>query len=74
MDNRQDIPPPRLSVGRRAFLRLMTGGFAVASAGCVPLDQASAAPTPANDKRRARYQATSLEVQNFYRVNRYPAQ
>ena len=25
------------------------------------------------DKRKARYQADSSNVQNFYRVNRYPA-
>ena len=25
------------------------------------------------DKRKARYQADSSDVQNFYRVNRYPA-
>ena len=32
-----------------------------------------AADTETNDeKRKARYQADSTEVQNFYRVNRYP--
>ena len=74
MDDLQDVSPPRPSVGRRDFLRLVTGGLAVASAGAAPLDQAAAAPAPANDKRKARYQATSPEVRSFYRVNRYPGQ
>jgi hypothetical protein len=36
---------------------------------------ASAAATPIDhkNKRRARYQANSAEVRNFYRVNSYPA-
>lgn len=74
MNDFQNASPPRSLVGRRDFLCLVTGGLAVASAAAVALDQAAAAPTPANDKRKARYQATSPEVRNFYRVNRYPAQ
>jgi hypothetical protein len=33
---------------------------------------ALAKPVDLKDKRRARYQANSAEVQEFYRVNRYP--
>jgi hypothetical protein len=74
MNDLQDVSLLRPSVGRRDFLRLVTSSLAVASAASVPLDQAAAAPAPANDKRKARYQATSEEVRNFYRVNRYPGQ
>jgi hypothetical protein len=35
-------------------------------------EPAAAAPTGSPDKRKARYQAHSAEVENFYRVNRYP--
>lgn len=74
MADYQDTLLPRRSVGRRDVLRLLTGGVAVASVGGVPLDQAAAAATSADDKRKSRYQATSQEVRNFYRVNRYPGQ
>ena len=33
---------------------------------------AAAESTGGIDKRKARYQAHSAEVENFYRVNRYP--
>jgi hypothetical protein len=35
-------------------------------------EPAAAKPVDLNDKRRARYQANSAEVQDFYRVNSYP--
>lgn len=57
---------------RRDLLRAMTTGVALAAV--APLnDEAEAAPGPA-EKRKARYQANSPEVQDFYRVNRYPPQ
>jgi hypothetical protein len=62
------------SIRRRDLLRGAIGGFAVAATNAVPLDQATAAPVSANEKRKARYRANSVEVQNFYRVNRYPGQ
>jgi hypothetical protein len=34
--------------------------------------EAAAQPESRKDKRKARYQASSAEVQDFYRVNRYP--
>jgi hypothetical protein len=34
---------------------------------------AAAKPVDLKDKRRARYQANSAEVQDFYRVNSYPS-
>ena len=56
-------------IGRRDLLRVLAIGVATAStSACAPAD---AGNLP--DKRKARYQADSPEVQTFYRVNRYPA-
>jgi hypothetical protein len=74
MNERQEVPIPKTPVRRRDVLRAVTAGLALASAGAVGLDDAAAAPASANDKRKARYRATSAEVRNFYRVNRYPGQ
>ena len=59
-------------IQRRDLLRAMTVGVAAVALPLVPAD-ADAGTTAAKDKRRARYQANSVEVQNFYRVNRYPS-
>jgi hypothetical protein len=60
-------------VGRRGLLRVMITGIAAAAAiTAVVRDTTAAKPSTTNDKRRARYQPNSAEVQNFYRVNRYP--
>jgi hypothetical protein len=37
------------------------------------LEPAAAKPVDLQEKRKARYQANSAEVRNFYRVNAYPA-
>jgi hypothetical protein len=60
---------------RRDVLRAMTAGVAVAAASAVSLAPAAAAAETetVREKRKARYQANSAEVQDFYRVNRYPA-
>lgn len=58
------------------FLRRDLFRFVVAGAGAtllLPQQPASAAPVDLKNKRRARYQADSPEVRNFYRVNSYPA-
>jgi len=52
----------------------MTGAAAAATANFVALETAAAKPRTSTDKRRARYQPNSKEVQDFYRVNRYPTQ
>jgi len=57
---------------RRDLLRAMTTGVALAAV--APLSEAQAAPWPPEEKRKARYRANSPEVQDFYRVNRYPPQ
>jgi hypothetical protein len=60
-------------VGRRGLLRAMITGTAVAAGiAAVARETTAATPSTTNDKRRARYQPNSAEVQNFYRVNRYP--
>lgn len=63
------------NVARRNVLRALgvgAGGVAVATSGV--LVREAAADSETNDeKRKARYQANSPDVQAYYRVNRYPA-
>ena len=60
-------------VGRRGLLRAMiTGAAAAAAITAVVLETTAAKPSTSEDKRRARYQPNSVEVLDFYRVNRYP--
>jgi hypothetical protein len=60
-------------LGRREFLRTLGVGTAAAAASA-PFVGPAIADTESNDeKRKARYQPNSPEVQTFYRVNRYPA-
>lgn len=61
-------------IRRRDLLRAAAvAGIAGMSAATVISARAVEAPKRnAQDKRRARYQANSAEIQNFYRVNRYP--
>jgi hypothetical protein len=61
-------------LGRRGFLRAIGAGAGLAVTARGPLVQEAAADSETNDeKRKARYQANSPDVQAFYRVNRYPA-
>ena len=63
----------RVKMHRRVGFRAAAAGAAIAAGGTAA-DQAGAAqPTGSADKRRARYQGGAPEVQNYYRVNRYPA-
>ena len=62
----------KTGIGRRDILAV-----AIGSAGTALMD--AARPGPANaksvdlkNKRKARYQGSSAEVRNFYRVNAYP--
>jgi hypothetical protein len=59
-------------VHRRDLLRLAIAGVGTAAASTVAPAPVSAKPVDLQDKRKARYQANSAEVQNFYRVNSYP--
>jgi hypothetical protein len=65
--------PRNATLGRRDFLRTLGSGVTlVAAAGSIS-GQARALPANYDDRRKPRYQPNSPEVQNFYRVNRYPA-
>jgi hypothetical protein len=69
--NRAGTAENRLNptIARRDLLRVAAiGAVAATTSACASAD-AGAFP----DKRKARYQADSPEVQTFYRVNRYPA-
>ncbi len=62
---------PQTMVHRRNLLHFVVAGTVAAATGTVA-PAAAAEPASSSDKRKARYQANSAEVQNFYRVNRYP--
>jgi hypothetical protein len=60
-------------VGRREVLRALSAGAGVAVTASPPLVRKAAADSEsADEKRKARYQANSPDVQAYYRVNRYP--
>jgi len=63
-------PETKAKIGRRNFLQALGAG-AVLSTGA-PFAAQAAAVELDGDKKRVRYQANSSDVQNFYRVNRYP--
>ena len=58
--------------GRRDFLRAVGAGAGVAVTAAVPLATEAAATESPAEERKARYDAKSADVQNYYRVNRYP--
>jgi hypothetical protein len=62
------------SLRRRDVLRALgIGAGAAAAAASVPLVEPAAAQGVSDaEKRKARYQPNSADVQNYYRVNRYP--
>jgi hypothetical protein len=62
----------RREFGRRAFLRTLGTGAAVALTCEGLVDEAYADSSSYQDRSKARYQPDSKDVQNFYRVNRYP--
>jgi len=59
-------------LGRRTVLRALTLGVGAAVAATAPLAPAEAASERKTANGRARYQPNSADVQNYYRVNRYP--
>jgi hypothetical protein len=63
--------PRETPMRRRDVFR--AAGAGVAAAAMPPLGAAKAAPVSMAEKRKARYQPQSEEVQEYYRVNRYPA-
>jgi hypothetical protein len=64
---------PKTVVRRRDILGLVLAGGGAAVANAVAAEPAAASPVDLKDKRKARYQANSAEVRNFYRVASYPA-
>ena len=62
----------KTNIRRRDLLGLAIVGVGAAAASVVVLEPVDAKPVDLNDKRKARYQADSTEVRNFYRVNAYP--
>jgi hypothetical protein len=60
-------------IPRRDLFRAAIAGVAAAATGALVREAAAAQSVDLKEKRRARYQANSPEVQDFYRVNRYPA-
>jgi hypothetical protein len=63
----------KTTIRRRDLLRMAMAGAGAAAATTMGPQPAAARPVNLGDKRKARYQANSAEVQDFYRVNRYPA-
>jgi hypothetical protein len=64
---------PKTTVRRRDLLGVVLAGAGAAVASSVTSVSATAKSVDLKDKRKARYQADSAEVRNFYRVNSYPA-
>jgi hypothetical protein len=62
----------RRELGRREFLRTLGAGAAVVAASEGLVDEADADSSSYQDKSKARYQPNSKDIQDFYRVNRYP--
>ena len=60
-------------LGRRDFLRAIGAGAGVAVAAAAPLASEAIASESDAEKKQARYQANSTDVQTFYKVNRYPS-
>jgi hypothetical protein len=63
---------PKVTMGRRQLLRAGMIGLVATAASAVETGTATADTETDSEKRKARYQANAPEVQEFYRVNRYP--
>jgi hypothetical protein len=67
---RQQVDTP---ISRRDAVRALMAMAVTTAASTTPPAPTAADSETDSEKRRARYQADSPEVQTFYRVNRYPA-
>jgi hypothetical protein len=63
----------KTKLGRRDFLRAMGAGAGVAATAAVPLATDAAASETDAEKKKARYQPNSTDVQSYYKSNRYPS-
>jgi hypothetical protein len=71
---KSEAAKPKTPLARRELLRVLGFGAGAAAVASAPLvEQARADGETPDEKRRARYQPDSPDVQAFYRVNRYPA-
>jgi hypothetical protein len=62
----------KATIGRRQVLRAGMIGFVATAASAVEIGTTAADTETDSEKRKARFQANAPEVQEFYRVNRYP--
>jgi hypothetical protein len=62
----------KVKIDRRDLLRALGVGAGAAASPVALATQAQADSGTSDDKRKARYDANSADVQAFYRVNRYP--
>jgi secreted PhoX family phosphatase len=60
------------TIGRRQLLRTGMIGFLATATSALESGTVAADTETSTEKRKARFQPNSAEVQNFYRVNRYP--
>ena len=60
------------SLRRRDVLRVLGAGAAAVATSAPLVEPAAAQGVSDAEKRKARYQPNSADVQNYYRVNRYP--
>ncbi len=68
-----DATKQKAAMRRRDVLRGLGVGAGAAVAGsAVLVEPAAAAGVSNEEKRKARYQPDLADVQNYYRVNRYP--
>ena len=59
-------------IRRRDMLLVVTASAVAAVVGAASIPSVRTAGAVRRDKRKPQYQANSPEVQDFYRVNRYP--
>jgi hypothetical protein len=62
----------KATIGRRQLLRTGMIGIVATATSALESDRVAADTETNDEKRKARFQPNSAEVQNFYRVNRYP--
>jgi hypothetical protein len=62
----------KATIGRRQLLRAGMLGIVATATSALESSTVTADTETNDEKRKARFQANSAEVQNFYRVNRYP--
>jgi hypothetical protein len=63
----------KTKLGRRDFLRGVGAGAGLAVTTAAPLATGAAASETDAEKKKARYQPNSADVQSYYKSNRYPS-